>query len=242
MQSTRFWRFFLRTSPGRKRAASAVGLRGRPNEVGPRRARVGRREGPVRPAKQRQRGFVRGALRWLQFDLDRNDVVRRQETSSQIRYTEPIDDRADQHLQSLSHVTRAGGRSEPQPSWRRAHLQGFVTYPVPEVVGLLDDEQPESMSDSLHRAECALKRRDGDGLHRTQAIAEGADRATAGRAQRGSPLVQEHPGRHETQRRKLRSSDRSNGYVRLPAAGRKHHDTALSGRLPQLQRRFLVVA
>jgi hypothetical protein len=98
---------------------------------------------------------------------------------------------------------------------------------------LVDDQEPEAGSDAVHVSIGTFVRGDGNRPHLVAALPVAADLVRIHGRDLLAPLLEEHTGGHEAQRRQARRRHGGEGNPRLAASGGEYDEAPLPGEFPR---------
>ena len=225
-----------RTPPLRRPAGGADEVR--PGRLRERLAecRVGGREQPMEIR-------VVDSLLVGQVHVEGDHIEARQEPTGQVADREFVDGRPDE-VRQASRVGWVPGRrrGQAESGARKRHLQRLIAEAASEVMDLVDDQEAEAGSDAVHVSIGTFVRGDRDGRHLAAPLPVAADLVRIHGRDLLTPLLEEHTGGDQAERRQARRRHGGEGNAGLAAPGGEHDETPSPGELPREEGSGLILA
>lgn len=219
--------------PGGKGAPALGCSGGVPGEVYPGGLRGPLTELLVGSIEHRTQAGVRGALLRREIEVHGDGVETREKAPGEIADSEFKDGRSDEVGEASRGTGGARGRCrETETGSRDRHLEGLVSEATAEVVDLIDDQEVEAVSELIHVPIRALEGGHRQRCRLTDAVTVAADWLPVHGADLPRPLIEQHPGRDETQCAQLCPLHGGKCKPRLAAPGGKRDDASTVRQFP----------
>ena len=200
-----------------------------------------------RDGGEHRRVVLGAGVRVREVGLDAADLGHRQHArSDQLLVRDDDERRPEEEVEQRGEsVLALGGRGEPEAVARRAAVDHGVEGAGRDVMGLVEDEQPEPAEERVELRRLPANERlddgDRDGRDLLLAVADEAGLDAQLVAQLAEPLLREVERVDEDERRRAEPRDGAHAHAGLPAAARDD-DGALRDLRELVDRRLLVPA